>query len=353
MRVPARWLFFAGMAVAALAAYGMAAFEGEADSRSVRRMRLATLFVGAVVLAVSLALRLRSDSSPGTSALFAIIAVAFLWLGLRSPRPPWAAPVLTLLLVVELCSIDIPLVESRSADRALGAGRAIAARLVQADAGRVFSPSYAVPQEAAAEAGLELADGVHPLQLSSYVEFMGAATGFTPDEYSVTLPPFPDGDPAVDWGPSLDADALGLLGIGRLASTFPVDAPGFSFEDELEGVFLYRNEAARPRAWVESSTAAGSPVTQVAAINWTPNHVELHASGPGTLVLSDPMFPGWRADIDGEEIPIAAYRGVLRAVPLPAGEHAVRFRFVPLSLFVGLAVSLLAGLGAVWLWRRA
>jgi hypothetical protein len=87
------------------------------------------------------------------------------------------------------------------------------------------------PQEAAAEAGLELADGVHPLQLASYVEFMGAASGFESDAYSVTLPPYPSGDPAVDWGPELDAQALGRMAIGRVLSGYPIEAAGLRLED--------------------------------------------------------------------------------------------------------------------------
>jgi hypothetical protein len=259
----------------------------------------------------------------------------------------------TLLLVVELCSIDIPLVESRPADQALGAGRMIAEFLSRPDGERVFSPSYAVPQEAAAEAGLELADGVHPLQLASYVEFMAAATGFAAESYSVTLPPFPSGDPADDWGPSLDADALGLLGIGRILSTYPIDAPGLSPETTTGGILIYRNEDARPRVWVESGTSAGTSVSPVASIERTPNQVEVRASGPGTLVLSDPMYPGWRASLDGADVPIEPYLGVLRAVSVPAGEHTVRFRFVPLSLVVGLAIALAAALSAAQVWRRA
>jgi len=353
MRVPARWLFLAGMAIAALAAHGLTAVEGQVETQAFGRMRLAALFAGAVVVAVSVAIGRLPDSSPGASALFAVPSVAGIWFGARARRPGWAAPAVTLLLVAELCSIDIPLLESRPADRALGAGRTIAEFLSRPDGERVFSPSYAVPQEAAAEAGLELADGVHPLQLASYVEFMAAATGFAAGSYSVTLPPFPSGDPADDWGPSLDADALGLLGIGRILSKYPIDAPGLSHETTTEGILIYRNEVARPRAWVESGTSAGTSVSPVASIERTPNWVEVRASGPGTLVLSDPMYPGWRASLDGADVPIEPYSGVLRAVSVPAGEHTVRFHFVPLSLVIGLAIALAAALSAALMWKRA
>jgi hypothetical protein len=351
VRVPARWLFFSGMGSAALAAYGVAAVENGPEGKSIRSMRLAALFVGAVVVAVSLGVGLIYGEVSAWSALFAVLAVVVISVGGRTSRPNWAAPLLTTLLVLELCWIDIPLNEARFADEALGAGRMVAAALSDdGDAGRIFSPSYAVPQEAAAAAGLALADGVHPLQLSSYVAFMAEAAGFPPETYSVTLPPFPSGDPTVDWGPELDAQALGLLGVGRIASTFPIEGAGLTFERAIGGVFVYRNAAARPRAWVE---AAGKEALPVDSIDWTPNHVNLRASGPGLLVLGDPMYPGWRATVDGGEVPIVPYQGLLRSVELPPGKHAIRFRFLPLSLLAGMAIGLGAAAVALVLWRRA
>src|SRR3970282_533049 len=82
MRVPARWLFLAGMAIAAVAAHGLSALDGQVEARTLGRMRLATLFAGAVVVAVSVAIDLLSDSSPGASALFAVLSVGGIWFGL-------------------------------------------------------------------------------------------------------------------------------------------------------------------------------------------------------------------------------------------------------------------------------
>jgi uncharacterized membrane protein YfhO len=65
------------------------------------------------------------------------------------------------------------------------------------------------------------------------------------------------------------------------------------------------------------------------------------------------MYPGWRASLDGGDVPIEPYLGLLRAVSLPAGEHTVRFSFVPLSLVAGLALALVAAFSAVAIWRRA
>jgi len=72
---------------------------------------------------------------------------------------------------------------------------------------------------------------------------------------------------------------------------------------------------------------------------------------PGYLVLSDTYYPGWKAWLDGEPVPILRANLIFRALALPAGEHVVEFRFEPLSLRRGLVISLtalimvMAGLG--------
>lgn len=75
------------------------------------------------------------------------------------------------------------------------------------------------------------------------------------------------------------------------------------------------------------------------------------------LVLADSYFPGWVAQIDGTDTPIYRADGNFRAVYVPAGEHAVRFKYSPLSLKVGSVVSLVAFLVVMMslialMWRR-
>jgi uncharacterized membrane protein YfhO len=62
----------------------------------------------------------------------------------------------------------------------------------------------------------------------------------------------------------------------------------------------------------------------------------------GLLVLSEAYFPAWKAYVDGEPVPLYAADHVLRAVPVPAGEHSVELRYESWTLQAGLAVSLVA-----------
>ena len=67
--------------------------------------------------------------------------------------------------------------------------------------------------------------------------------------------------------------------------------------------------------------------------------VEVDTTAPGILVLTDTYYPGWRAEVAGEEVEIVRANYLLRGIELPAGNHQVTFRYAPDSLSAGAAVS--------------
>ncbi|MBC7227191.1 MAG: YfhO family protein [Thermoflexales bacterium] len=82
--------------------------------------------------------------------------------------------------------------------------------------------------------------------------------------------------------------------------------------------------------------------------------VEVEVTAPGYLVLTDAHYPGWRAWVDGREVPIVTADRLFRAVYLEPGRHRVEFRFRPRSLWLGAAINLgtLAGIAAGIVVRR-
>ena len=60
----------------------------------------------------------------------------------------------------------------------------------------------------------------------------------------------------------------------------------------------------------------------------------------GLLVLSEVYDPAWQAEVDGKPVKVQVANHVLRAVAIPAGEHAVELRYQSPALQVGLAISL-------------
>ena len=53
---------------------------------------------------------------------------------------------------------------------------------------------------------------------------------------------------------------------------------------------------------------------------------------------------GWKAYVDGEEVPIIRTNYLLRGLALPAGEHQVEFVFAPASMKISNTVSLIASI---------
>lgn len=70
--------------------------------------------------------------------------------------------------------------------------------------------------------------------------------------------------------------------------------------------------------------------------------VDVEASRPCALVLSDAYYPGWQARIDGEPVEIFPAYHAFRGVVIPAGAHRVEFEYQPGSFHVGLMFSLAA-----------
>lgn len=66
---------------------------------------------------------------------------------------------------------------------------------------------------------------------------------------------------------------------------------------------------------------------------------EICSQEGGIVVFSDIFYPGWQANIDGEPADIACADYILRAINVPAGRHAVNFKFDPQSLHVTEAIA--------------
>jgi hypothetical protein len=84
--------------------------------------------------------------------------------------------------------------------------------------------------------------------------------------------------------------------------------------------------------------------------------VRVRSSGAALLVLTDNHYPGWKAEVDGREVPVDRVDYMFRGVRVGPGAHTVEFRYEPLSWRIGWIVSLVA-LGGLILavavgWRR-
>ena len=77
-------------------------------------------------------------------------------------------------------------------------------------------------------------------------------------------------------------------------------------------------------------------------ISYRPDNIviETDTSNPGYLFLSESYYPGWKAFVDDQPTRILRGNYLFRVVELPEGHHVVRFTFDPLSIKVGISVTI-------------
>lgn len=68
--------------------------------------------------------------------------------------------------------------------------------------------------------------------------------------------------------------------------------------------------------------------------------ISTNNSDNGLLVLSDSYYPGWHAFLDGKDVPIFRANYVMRAIYLPKGKHKIEFKYEPISVYIGIAISI-------------
>lgn len=77
---------------------------------------------------------------------------------------------------------------------------------------------------------------------------------------------------------------------------------------------------------------------------YTPNVVTIRTDTtvPKILVLTDVWNDGWHATVDGLPVPVHRANFAFRAVSVPAGQHVIRFEYMPDSAISGFALAVFA-----------
>ena len=371
VRVPPRAWAVVAFSLALLAGRGLDSLSRpHLDAATRRRVALASLVALAAGLGLGAGLLFLFRPPPPAAwslIAFVVLAVAALLLRTRSWLGPRAfAVALLLLTAADLGLVRAAWTEMRSPDDAFAWG-AEAAEYLSQQAGtfRSYSLSYSVPQHTAIQHDLDLADGVDPIQLARYADFLALAGGYESTDYSPTLPPVID-----DTSAQPDATRLGLLNVGFVLASFPINVEGLTPAAQLGESYIYRNARVLPRSFVvpgapdpvQGDIALELPVETRPAriVAFGPNQiiVEADLEARGLLVLSEAWYPGWRALDNGQELPIQRVEGTLRGVMLEPGDHRVEFLYRPWTVWVGLVISGTATLGilayvAYRVWKRS
>jgi hypothetical protein len=80
--------------------------------------------------------------------------------------------------------------------------------------------------------------------------------------------------------------------------------------------------------------------------------LKVSSGSPVFLLNSQVFYPGWRVAIDGYPKPLLKADLAFQAVQIPSGAHLVEFTYRPLSLTIGVCVSLITLIVLVFICRR-
>ncbi len=401
VRTPARIFFVGGLTLAILVGFGAERLRQTAWSPAAKgwltrlTLALAPLFL---LAGVGLAVIAGQTYSVwrGAIALALFIPAGLVVILLRVQRTlsaQIALALLGLLLFFDLAWFDASLLRFISLDEALAPGRPAAEYLAeQPGYFRVYSPSYSLPVQTAVAYQLQLADGVEPVHLAAYDQFMARAGGYHDAGFSVTIPVFNGPLESALREVKPDLKLLGLLNVAYLVSAFPMDWPGLTLEKEINQTYIYRNEQALPRAWVahQAIPAESDWLSQLESqpnldnvviiennanverltLNvqrstseitfYSANQIEIETKidQPGWLVVSELWYPGWQAQVNGASQPVEKVNGLLRGVYLARpGQYHVSLVYRPWSVTVGGWISGITTLGllvlgSVMLFKR-
>lgn len=128
----------------------------------------------------------------------------------------------------------------------------------------------------------------------------------------------------IDWVSSPNAEMEALSTINP-ATTAAIDA---EFKDVIHA-------PAKPV----------SPDDIIFETSYAPNRLTYHSKtqADALAVFSEIYFPwGWKATVDGKEVPIVRADYVLRAINIPAGEHTIEMTFHPHSVSVTVTWAIIA-----------
>jgi hypothetical protein len=247
---------------------------------------------------------------------------------------------------------------------------------------------------AATSYGLQDVQGYNAVQLARYAEYMTALNGRAQNRHFADV--LPEG---------LDSPLLDLLNVRYIitpAATSPNRAYMQDLKDTLptayedDRVQILENREALPRAWIVHSARQATPEEalkllgsgavdprktallerpppdlalpddassdRASVTEYEAGRIKLNTTtgAAGLLVLSEVYYPAWKAYVDGEPVPLLRADHLLRAVPIPAGEHLVELRYESSALKAGAAISLIAYAALVGLvvtrarpWRKS
>ncbi|MFC1647229.1 YfhO family protein, partial [Patescibacteria group bacterium] len=112
---------------------------------------------------------------------------------------------------------------------------------------------------------------------------------------------------------------------------------------DLKTTALYTNESITDgEEEIKYFECENGNFQSIQVLFYKPSHIKLEVDSACTadLVSSEPVYPGWKAYIDGKKVDIKTVNSAFRAVELPAGKHVVEMRYEPWIYLYGGIVTI-------------
>lgn len=353
-RVPVRALHLANFALAVLAAYGVDAILGRRRGRWITAIALAAGALGAALVLGGASARLELKDATLLSGWtgIALCAVVLAWRAGRMTRSVSLAAA-GFLMLAELHAVHTRAWRNRYAESGQPFARQLAENRDLVD----FLRSQPGPVRAAVNDrdvpvnfgdlhSIDMAEGYVAGVTSNLLRF-GRHTPWAQRLYAVThyIARQPD-------RPDLVAMFEGSSGVKvfRMPDALPRARAVHEtlVVPNAEALALTMQKAEFDPARLVVLAGEGPALercegAKVTIAAYAPNRVRLRAEMPcrGMVILSDTYYPGWRAYVSGRPARIWEAYGAVRGVVVEAGSHEIDFRFRPVSVFGGAALTAL------------
>jgi hypothetical protein len=121
-------------------------------------------------------------------------------------------------------------------------------------------------------------------------------------------------------------------------------------DEEIAAVQSFNPESTavvdkRFESYLDSHPFQPAGTGMISLTSYSPNKLTYEYTAPADnlAVFSDIYYDkGWKAILDGKEVPHIRVDYILRGMVLPAGNHKLEFRFEPKSYYTGQKISLIA-----------
>ncbi|MCX8156297.1 MAG: YfhO family protein [Verrucomicrobiae bacterium] len=112
---------------------------------------------------------------------------------------------------------------------------------------------------------------------------------------------------------------------------------------------VYFPEELRPQITVTQAASVQVTVRQIRAHRLA---CEVESPSPALVVVAQSYYPRWRAQVDGQTVPLWRGNYAFQALAVPPGKHQVELRYVDRWFYVGLSLSAVSLLLLGWLYMN-